>query len=150
MIRLVNLATFLLLATVVSTVAQNSPSDDAGRIIALENAWNRAIEAKDTKALDQILAPTFVAVEIDGSLTNKGEFLASIKAPSYQPSQAVYEQIRAEMYGNTAITTGIFRIKEIQKGKPVVLRERFIDTWIKKGETWQCVASQVVLIPSKP
>jgi ketosteroid isomerase-like protein len=139
----------LLLLTVFPAFAQNSPNDETGRIIALEHAWNRAIEAKDTKALEQILAPTFVGVETDGSLANKSAFLASIKDPSYQPSQTVYEDIRAEIYGDTAITIGVFRIRETQKGKRITLRQRFIDTWIKKGATWQCVASQVTLIPAK-
>src|SRR5262245_50917343 len=129
--------------------AQSSAKDDAARIIALEHAWNHAIEAKNTKALDQLLASTFVAVDIDGSLTRKGEFLASIKAPSYQPAEATYEDIRAEIYGDSAVTVGIFRIKETQKGKPITQRQRFVDTWIRKGETWQCVASQVTLIPAK-
>jgi ketosteroid isomerase-like protein len=139
----------LLLLTIFPAFAQNSPNDETGRIIALEHAWNRAIEAKDTKALEQILAPTFVGVETDGSLANKSAFLASIKDPSYQPSQAVYEDIRAEIYGDTAITIGVFRIRETQKGKRITLRQRFIDTWIKKGATWQCVGSQVTLIPAK-
>jgi len=148
MTKLFRIATLLLL-TVFPAFAQNSPNDETGRIIALEHAWNRAIEAKDTKALEQILAPTFVGVETDGSLANKSAFLASIKDPSYQPSQAVYEDIRAEIYGDTAITIGVFRIRETQKGKRITLRQRFIDTWIKKGATWQCVASQVTLIPAK-
>lgn len=136
-------------AAVVPAFPQSSAKDDAGRIVALEQAWNRAIEAKDTKALDQILAPTFVGVETDGSLSRKGEFLASIKDPSYQPAEAVYEDIRAEIYGDTAVTVGIFRVREIRKGKRLTERQRFVDTWIRKGHTWQCVASQVVIIPPK-
>jgi len=144
-------AAVCLMALLPSTLAfaQSSAKDDASRIIALEHAWNRAIEAKDTKALDQLLAPSFVAVETDGSLTRKGEFLASIKDPSYQPAEAFYEDIRAEIYGDTAITVGVFRIRETRKGKRITERQRFIDTWIRKGETWQCVASQVTLIPAK-
>jgi ketosteroid isomerase-like protein len=140
---------FLALLTSTPGLAQPSAKEDAARIIALEHAWNRAIEGKDTKALDQLLAPTFVAVGTDGSLTRKGEFLAGIKAPSYQPAEAFYEDIRAEVYGDTAVTFGIFRIWEIQKGKRITQRQRFIDTWIRKGQTWQCVASQVTLIPAK-
>jgi len=143
-------AALCFLALLTSTaLAQSSAKEDAARIIALEHAWNRAIEAKDTKALDQLLAPTFVAVDTDGSLTRKGEFLAGIKAPSYQPAEAFYEDIRAEVYGDTAVTVGIFRIREIQKGKRITQRQRFIDTWIRKGQTWQCVASQVTLMPAK-
>jgi len=142
-------ACFMALLTSVFALAQSSPKEDAGRIIALEHAWNRAIETKDTKALDQLLAPSFVAVETDGSLTGKGEFLASIKDPSYQPAEAFYEDIHAEIYGDTAVTVGVFRIRETRKGKRITERQRFIDTWIRKGQTWQCVASQVVIIPAK-
>jgi len=37
----------------------------------------------DHRKMSAILAPTFVAVDIDGSLTGKAEFLASIKAPAH-------------------------------------------------------------------
>jgi ketosteroid isomerase-like protein len=139
----------LLFVLSVSGSAQNSASDEGGRVLGLETAWNHAIEAKDTKALDMLLASTFVAVEIDGSLSSKSEFLASIKDPSYQPSQAVNEQINVQVYGDAAVVVGIFRIKGVEKGKPYVHRERFIDTWIKQNQTWQCVGSSATLITTK-
>ena len=129
--------------------AQSATSDEGGRVLGLEKAWNKAIEVKDTKALDQLLAPTFVAVEIDGSVSSKSEFLASIKAPEYQPSQAVNEDMNIQVYGNSAVVVGIFRIKGMGKGKPYVHRERFIDTWIKQNQGWQCVASSATLITAK-
>jgi ketosteroid isomerase-like protein len=132
-----------------ASFAQNSISDEGGRVLGLENAWNHAIEAKDTKALDMLLASTFIAVEIDGSISSKSEFLASIKDPEYKPSQAVNEQLNVQVYGDAAIVVGVFRIKGIEKGKPYVHRERFTDTWIKHDHTWQCVASQSTLIPAK-
>lgn len=146
--KLLTLAAALFAIASVSALAQNS-SDEGGRVLGLESAWNHAIEAKDTKALDQILANTFVAVEIDGSVSSKSEFLASIKSPEYQPSQAVNEQINVQVYGNSAVVVGIFRIKGVEKGKPYVHRERFVDTWIKKDQGWQCVASAATLIPAK-
>jgi hypothetical protein len=76
----------------IAVMAQISESDEGGRVLALENAWNHALEAKDTKALDQILSNSLVSIDIDGSISTKSEFLASIKAPDYQPSQAVTEQ----------------------------------------------------------
>jgi ketosteroid isomerase-like protein len=132
-----------------ATFAQNAAKDEGGRVLGLENAWNHAIEAKDTKALDMLLASTFIAIEIDGSLSSKSEFLASIKDPEYKPSQAVNEQISIQVYGDAAVVVGIFRVKGIEKGKPYVHRERFTDTWIKHDQTWQCVASHSTLIPGK-
>jgi ketosteroid isomerase-like protein len=146
--KLIAIAATLSIFAIVSASAQNA-SDEGGRVLGLETAWNHAIEAKDTKALDQLLASTFVAVEIDGSVSSKSEFLASIRAPEYQPSQAVNEQINVQVYGNSAVVVGIFRIKGVEKGKPYLHRERFIDTWIKHDQGWQCVASSATLITAK-
>jgi len=147
--RLLSIAAILLAAIPLATFAQNASTDEGGRVLGLEKLWNHAIEAKDTKALDQLLASTFVAVEIDGSISSKSEFLASIKAPEYQPSQAVNEDMNIQVYGNSAVVVGIFRIKGVEKGKPYVHRERFIDTWIKRDQSWQCVASSATLITAK-
>jgi len=140
----------ILLSGVALAVAQQKSIDDeGGRVLALENAWNHALEAKDAKALDMILANTFVSVDIDGSVSSKSEFLASIKAPDYQPSQAVTEQSNVQVYGNAAVVVGTFRVKGTEKGKPYVHRERFVDTWIKLNGTWQCVATTGTLITAK-
>ncbi len=92
--------TALFIAAAITASGQNSPSDEGGRVLALEKAWGHAIELKDTKALDMMLASTFVGVEIDGSVSNKADFLAGIKDPEYQPSQAINEQINVQVYGN--------------------------------------------------
>jgi ketosteroid isomerase-like protein len=129
---------------------QQALSDEGGRVLALETAWNHALEAKDAKALDQVLGGTFVSVDIDGSVQNKAEFLAGIAAPSYQPSQAVTEQSSVQVYGgDAAVVVGVFRVKGVEKGKPYVRRERFVDTWIKMNGTWQCVATTATLMSGK-
>jgi len=139
----------LFVVAAITASGQNTTSDEGGRVLALETAWGHAIELKDTKALDQMLASSFVAVEIDGTLSNKAEFLAGIRAPEYQPSQAVNEQINVQVYGNAAVVAGIFRVKGTEKGKAYVHRERFVDTWIKQNQAWQCVASTATLITAK-
>jgi ketosteroid isomerase-like protein len=118
----------LLLGVALAVAQQKSIDDEGGRVLAFENTWNHALEAKDAKALDMILANTFVSIDIDGSVSSKSEFLASIKAPDYQPSQAVTEQSSVQVYGNAAVVVGTFRVKGTEKGKPYVHRERFVDT----------------------
>lgn len=139
----------LLLGVAIALAQQSGVSDEGGRVLALEKAWNHALEAKDTKALDMLLANTMVSVDIDGSIQTKSEFLASIKSPDYQPSQAVTEQTNVQVYGDAAVVVGIFRVKGTEKGKPYVHRERFVDTWVKMNGTWQCVATTAALIPAK-
>lgn len=139
------------LLTLPAAQAQESRhSDDGAHVLALDNSWNRALEVKDIKALDLLLADKFISVDIDGSTQSKGEFLASIKAPDYHPpAQAVTEQSSVEVYGDSAVVVGIFRTKGVDKGKKYVNRERFVDTWVKVGGTWRCVAAITVLIPAK-
>jgi ketosteroid isomerase-like protein len=139
----------LLIVVALALAGQKSVGDDGGRILALENAWNHALEAKDTKALEMVLASAFVSIDIDGSVSSKSEFLASIKSPDYQPSQAVTEQSKVQVYGDAAVVVGTFRVKGTEKGKPYVHRERFVDTWIKIDGTWQCVATTSTLITAK-
>jgi ketosteroid isomerase-like protein len=148
--KLVVLIGILLLCTTQAFAQKASATDDAGWILGLEKAWNHALELKDAKALDMVLASTFVSIDIDGSVASKSEFLASIKAPDYKPSQAVTEQSNIQVYGNAAVVVGILRVKGTEKGKPYVRRERFVDTWIKINGTWQCVATTSTLIAPAP
>ena len=148
--RQIFLSVAMLLFGATLAIAQQNPSDDAsGQVLALENAWNRALEAKDTKALNMLLASTFFSVDIDGSIQYRGEFLASIKSPDYQPSQAVNEQVSAQVYGDTAVVVGVFHIKAKDKGKSYDHRERFVDTWVRIKGVWQCLATTSTLISAK-
>jgi ketosteroid isomerase-like protein len=142
-------ASVLLLIVAITLFPQRGMSSEEGQVLALETAWNHAIEVKDTKALDMLLADTMVALDSDGTFSNKKEYLAGIKAPDFQPSQAINETNKVQMYGDSAVAVGIFRIKGIEKGKPYVHRERTIDTWVKMNGTWKCVAAVASTIPSK-
>jgi len=127
-----------------------SQSDEGPHVLALDNSWNRALETNDTKALDLLLAESFVSIDIDGSMQSKHEFLASLKLPGYQvPAQAVTEQSKVNVYGDSAVVYGVFRTHRMQKGKSLTRRERFLDTWVNVSHTWRCVASVAVLIPSE-
>lgn len=124
-------------------------SDEGKHVLALDNSWNRALETNDTRALDLLLADSFVSIDIDGSIQTKSEFLDSLKAPGYEPpTQSVTEQSKVEVYGDSAIVVGVFRTQSGRKSRSVTRRERFLDTWVNINHTWKCVASVAVLIPA--
>jgi ketosteroid isomerase-like protein len=122
------------------------PSDEEGRILALETAWNHAEQNKDVAALDQLLASTLIYIDYDGTLQNKAQFLAEAKRESLHPEQITNDEMTAHVYGDAAVVTGIYREKGISKGKPYSRRGRFTDTWVKENGTWLCVASQSTLM----
>jgi len=111
------------------------------KIIALEKAWNQAYKLGDKRALDRILDDQIVLINDDGSQQTKAAFLASVKKSNSQEQQVAPESMNVNVFGNTAISTGVFRAKGVEAGKPYVRRERFVDTWIYKGGNWVCVAT---------
>jgi hypothetical protein len=141
-------ACLLLLVLSLPSGAQHTSDQEAEqtRILALENAWNLAEEHKDAHALDGLLADSLVYIDYDGTLMDKAQFMASVKTPSLHPELIVNETMKAQVYGDSAVVTGVYREKGIDKGKPYLRRGRFIDTWVNLHGTWVCVASQSTLI----
>jgi ketosteroid isomerase-like protein len=131
----------LLLAISLGGAQENSESAVASKIVALEKAWNQAYKLGDTHALDEILDDAIVLINDDGSLQSKREFLKSVTATNSQEQQVAPESMNVHVFGETAIATGVFRAKGVEGGKPYVRRERFVDTWVRKGGKWVCVAT---------
>jgi hypothetical protein len=138
------LSLFLLLGVVPQAAPQ--PDAEQTRILALENAWNQAEEHKNVKALDTLLDSSLVYVDYDGSMMDKAQFIASVKAPSLHPEQIVNESMTAHVYGDSAVVTGVYREKGVKNGKPYLHRGRFTDTWVYQHGIWVCVASQSTLM----
>jgi ketosteroid isomerase-like protein len=118
-----------------------SDSDVTAKIVTMEQVWNQAYVLKDSKVLERILDDRFVNVESDGSVINKGDMLAEVKGST--AVQIFTESTEVHVHGNTAIATGIFRLKGVQKGKPFAQRARFVDTWLCKNGEWVAIAGVV-------
>jgi ketosteroid isomerase-like protein len=146
------LSAFLLIVVcstgIIVRAQDDSISAVKSRIIALEKAWNQAYKAGDTRALDSILDNEIVLINDDGSVQTKAEFLASVKTTqnNSQEQQVSPESMSVHVFGNTAISTGVFRAKGVEGGKTYVRRERFVDTWLFKDGKWVCVASNATPI----
>jgi len=135
-----------LVVTVVCSIsllagAQDSDASIEGKIIALEKLWNQAYKGGDTKALNAILDDSIVLINDDGSIQTKKEFLASVKATNAQEQQVAPEILKVYVHGNVAVATGVMRVKGVEGGKAYTRRERFVDTWLHRGESWVCVAT---------
>ena len=119
---------------------------DAGKLIALENAWNQAQLHHDSKALNSLVSDTFVYTDYDGTVMNKSQFLADLKDPSYRATLITNEETRVISYPNAAIVIGTYHTKGTYKRQPFEHYGRFTDTWVKQGSGWMCAASQSTLI----
>lgn len=117
---------------------QSSDSDAASEIVAMEHIWSQAYVLKDSKALEKILDDSFMKVESDGRLMAKADVLAEVMSSSQR--QVVTESMVVRLHGDTAIVTGILLKKGVERGKPFVRRERFMDTWLRRKGDWVTLA----------
>ena len=130
----------------VGVAQETSNASIEGKIIALEKLWNQAYKSGDTKALASILDDSIVLINDDGSVQTKKEFLPTVKATNAQEQQVAPEFLKVYVHGDVAVATGVLRVKGVEGGKSYSRRERFVDTWLRKGDTWVCIATNATPI----
>jgi hypothetical protein len=136
----------LLISSLAAAQGPSNVSDDQTKLLALENAWNRAQMHHDAAVLDEMVPSTFVYTDYDGTVMNKAQFLADLEDPDYRATLVANEDVRVYPYPNMAIVVGTYHTKGTYKGKPFEHYGRFTDTWIYASGKWQCAASHTNLI----
>jgi hypothetical protein len=136
----------LAVASLACLLGWSQAGDEQTRLVTLENAWNNSVQTKDTASLELLLGPELVYIESDGKLMNRAQYLTSVRSPTVHPTRIVSESMNVQLYGAAAVVSGVYREDGVRNGKPYLLRERFIDTWVRRSESWVCVASDSTLI----
>lgn len=123
----------------------------AGALKEMENNWAAAYAKHDTAAISAMVANDFVGVNSKGKVGNKRSLLAEVKADKDTYTQAKNEKLDVHMYGkDVAVVVGTAHEKGTGKdGQAFDRKYRFTDTFMNRDGKWQCVASQVALLPSK-
>ena len=123
---------------------QSDPRES--KLVVLERLWNEAQVNRDSASLDALVAERFINTEYDGEVSDKTKFLSDIKDPLFKPTVANIQSVKVNLFGETAVITGIYRTKGTYQGKPYDHLGRFTDTWISENGKWQCVASHTSLL----
>jgi len=131
----------LLLTAICLVMPVLSAAQAPSAVLAMENMWNRAEMNNDAAAVELLLADDFVMTAAEGTLYNKAQMVASVKDTSYHPEILQSTEMTVHASGNTAVVTGAYYEKGVDKGKPWERRGRFTDTWVFLNGRWQCLAS---------
>ena len=126
--------------------SRNTSQPEANTLVALERMWNQAQLSRDATAIASMIGDRLVNTEFDGVVSTRGRFLADFADPKFKPSQMNIEDVKVEMYPNTAIVTGIYHTKGVYGVKPYEHIGRFTDTWVFQDGKWLCVASHTSLL----
>jgi len=146
--RLFALCTVLVFALFPGPALQEKAvSADEIQIRQLERAWNQAEMKQEIGAVDNLVADTLVYTDYDGTFMNKKEYMKWIVNPEQKADHLFDEGMSVQIYGNAAVVTGVYRESGTNKGKPYTIRSRYTDTWVKRNNLWQCVASHSTLMP---
>ena len=129
----------LLVATVSPTASQSKRTNDARidrELRTLTRQWDEALVTKNINTLNQILATEFVITGLP-----KTTYLALIKIPELKYSSAKKKEIKARVYGNTAVLFGRNEITGTYTGADSFSSVfDFMDVWVKRDGRWRCVA----------
>jgi ketosteroid isomerase-like protein len=137
---------FLLVSFAAAAQVQNG---EAAKVLALEKAWNAAQRDHDNAALEPILAETFIDTEADGTVMDRGRYLAYIKDPGIKHLSLTSSDLKVVLFENGALVNGTYHDKGTEKGQSYEIRGRFTDTWVLRNGKWRCVASASTPLPLK-
>jgi ketosteroid isomerase-like protein len=121
-------------------------SRDEQALRALENRWTRAIIARDTVALNEILADDFVLVWVDGSLVRKPEILAGTAARRAEIEPFTSDDLEFRIFGEAAVATGKAVIKMRLAGQVEIGHFRYTEVFSRSASGWRAVSAQSTIV----
>ena len=132
--------------------SQRNPSisDPVKEFTKIETDWTSAIMNKDQNALDRLYAKEYAYTNLSGKVNNKEADIAEIMSGQYKLlALPIFTNIKAQLYGNMAVVTGIVTSKATLNGKDVSGSNQFTDVFIWREGRWQCISTQGNQIPKK-
>jgi Domain of unknown function (DUF4440) len=126
--------------------AQQQSSDEE-QLLQLERGYCTAQLKRDAGWLDKLLAEDYTGVSSRGVSETKADALASLKDNQNAYSSCVDKDTKVRVYGDAAVVTGRQIYSGTYKGEPFKDRQvLWTDTFVRKGGSWQVVASHATAI----
>ena len=115
----------------------------------LEKEWADAYMKRDLAVMDRIEAAGIVMTDSQGNVLTKALDLEEVKSGVYTLESWANDEMKVDVYGDTAVVTGRNTEKSIYKGKESNGQYRFTDTWVKIAGRWQAVANHSSKVAQK-
>ncbi|MFL5560662.1 MAG: nuclear transport factor 2 family protein [Gemmatimonadaceae bacterium] len=125
-----------------------APTATQRTLYRLEDQWAQGVVKRDAASLRRLVAPKWIYSDESGTM-NREQGIASFTSGTDTVTAAGNDNMKAVVYGNTAIVTGILWMRGHNAQGAFNHRYRYTDTWMKLGGRWQCIASQDYLLPAE-
>jgi ketosteroid isomerase-like protein len=120
-------------------------------ILQVEQEVFTAIKDQDTSALERILTDDFVYRSPGSQEVTKADFLKLSASFPYKIVSIWGEEMKVNVYGNTAVTTGLqFAKTQTGDGKEETTVVMFTDVFVKQKGKWMLSLAHAVDLPQIP
>ena len=123
-------------------------SSDRAAIRALELKLLDCYKHHEVEVFASVLDDDFVITFEDGSTYSKTGYLAYSTSASTRVETVDIPEMKIRLHGDTAVVTGVYHEKGIDRQKSYDYHDRFTDVWMKKAGKWRLIAAHYS-VPSK-
>ena len=124
-------------------------SQDEQALIKIQHEWAQARIKGDSSYMRRLESEDCTIVWPDGTIVNKRADLESMAGDIVFSEFDIYH-VQVRLYGDTGVVVGEGKI-DAKKGKEDLLSGKFVwtDTFVKQGDQWKVVASQITPVLEK-
>jgi ketosteroid isomerase-like protein len=108
--------------------------------------WMNAYTKRDTAFLERYMSDDYVGTFPDGTVHDKKSEIEAVMSGAVAITEMTPSEMKVRVYRDAAVMTGQSTIKARVNDQNVSDQFRFTDVWIKFGEHWRAVASQVTRV----
>jgi len=108
----------------------------------MEKDRAQAVVKKDTATLEKMTADDYQLIDTNGKVRGKADTMEAIKSGAINLQSNDIDDLKVQVYGNTAVVTGRSNPKGTIDGKDVSGPMRFSRVYVKRNGTWQSVLFQ--------
>jgi ketosteroid isomerase-like protein len=121
---------------------------ESTKVRALENKITDAYRQRHFDVLASMLDDDFVITFEDGNVYGKTGYISFSGTSTIRVDVAEMSDFKVRMHGNTAVVTGVYHEKGVDKDGAYDYHDRFTDVWMKSSGKWLLVAAHYG-IPTK-
>ena len=138
-----------MIVAIVAALAASVPAHSAeSEIVRLELAWRQARIDGDTAFLERFYASEFHVHTEDGRRVARADDIGLFARRDVRPETIRPREMAVQLYGDTALVTGIDDIVGSYKGHRGEAHYRFADMLVRRDGRWQLVLQQATPLPA--
>jgi ketosteroid isomerase-like protein len=140
----------LALLTLSLTLSCHTRSNHAEEeLLKVEKEFAKAVLSNDAEAIGKFLTDDWAIVDADGGVIDKARFLSVIKSGTLVHEEMELDDMTVRAFGDSAVVTTITSTKGKFASQEFTTQERATDFFVKRGDRWQCLFSQLTTFKKK-